>query len=418
MIDDRLTDRATEALRRCDLLAAVSDEPGRITRTYLSPAAKIVHAIVAEWMREAGLTVRVDAVGNLIGRRPAANPDAPVFLIGSHLDTVPNAGRYDGILGVLLGLAAIETLDGVDLPFAVDVVGFSEEEGVRFRTSYLGSKAVCGCFDAPCLTRTDVAGVTLADAIRTFELDPDRIADAAYAPGHLLGYLEAHIEQGPILEAMNQSLGIVDAIVGQSRLWLDFQGRAGHAGTQPMTRRRDALAAAAEFIGRVERLAHETDGLRATVGCISASPGAVNVVPGSARLSLDVRHAGDDRRLAAVDALLHEANDIARRRGVALSVERAEDHDAVPMDPLLTSLLAESAAARGQAAPILSSGAGHDAAVLARHTRAAMLFLRSVGGISHHPDEAVEPADVQAALAVMVDFLTRLSSRQLPPETP
>jgi allantoate deiminase len=400
---------AQEVLARCEVLACHSEEPGRITRPFPSPSMRAVHECLAGWMRTAGLAVRRDAAGNLIGHYPAAAADAPVFLIGSHLDSVPDAGKYDGVLGVLLGLATVQALGGQRLPFAVDVLGFCEEEGIRFRTPYLGSRAVCGRFDAELLERTDAAGVSLAAALREFGLEPARLPEAAYPPGRVLGYLEAHIEQGPVLESRNLPLGVVEAIAGQSRFGLRFEGKSGHAGTLPMELRRDALTAAAEFIVAVEEYARGFDGLRATVGTLTAAPGAVNVVPGSARLSLDVRHAHDAARERATAALLERAAAIAGRRGLGFHRDRADHYPAVPADVRLTCLLEESARARGHAPLRMVSGAGHDAAVMAGLAPMAMLFIRSPGGVSHHPDETVLPEDVAAALDVMVAFLHRLA---------
>ena len=316
---------ADEILARCDLLARFSETPDHLTRTFLSAPMKQVHEALGAWMREAGMAVRLDAIGNLNGHYPAKHADAPVFLIGSHVDTVPNAGKYDGILGVLLAVATVQHLAGERLPFAVDVLAFSEEEDPLSR-GVLGA-AVCGCFDRELLNRIDVNGISMATALRDFGLDPDRIHTAAYLREQVLGYLEAHIEQGPVLEEKNLALGVVEAIVGQSRLWLQFEGKAGHAGTQPMELRHDALAAAAAFVLAVEDCARRTPGLRATVGAISASPGAVNIVPGLARLSLDVRHAADSIRERATETLLAEANRIGTD-GASLSALNARSNTA------------------------------------------------------------------------------------------
>jgi allantoate deiminase len=403
-----IQDLAQEVLARCEVLAGHSEEPGRITRPFPSPSMQAVHARLGGWMRTAGLSVRRDAAGNLIGHYPADAADAPVFLLGSHLDSVPDAGKYDGVLGVLLAVATVQALAGQRLPFAVDVLGFCEEEGIRFRTPYLGSRAVCGRFDPELLDRTDAAGVSLAAALRDFGLEPDRLSEAAYPPGRVLGYLEAHIEQGPVLESRNLPLGVVEAIVGQSRLGLRFEGKAGHAGTLPMELRRDALTAAAEFLLAVEEQARSVAGLRATVGTLAVSPGAVNVVPGTVRLSLDVRHPRDAIREQATATLLERAAAIGGRRGVGLHLDRADHHPAVPADARLTGLLEESARALGQAPLRMVSGAGHDAAVMAGLAPMTMLFIRSPGGVSHHPEEAVLPEDVQSALEVLVTFLRRL----------
>ncbi len=404
-------DLSQEILARCDAVAGFTEEPGRITRAFLCAPMRGVHDLVGGWMRDAGMEVRLDAVGNLIGRYPAARPDAPVLLIGSHLDTVPNAGRFDGVLGVVLGIAAVGALSRKRLPFAIDVLAFSEEEGVRYRTPYLGSLAAAGQFDPRLLERTDAAGVTLADALRGFGLDPARVSDAAYPPGRALGYLEVHIEQGPVLESLNQPLGVVEGIAGQSRLWVRFEGRAGHAGTSPMERRRDALAAAAEFVLAVERLARIKRGLRATVGQLGVNPGAVNVVPGSARLSVDFRHAHDDVRQPALASLLKQAEAIARHRRVRFVLEQEEHHSAVPADLRWTDRLADAVRAAGHPVHRMVSGAGHDAAVMASLAPMTMLFVRSPGGVSHHPDEAVRAEDVRAALDVTVRFIESLAAQ-------
>ena len=404
-----LTRLADEVLARCDVLARSSEVPGKLTRTCLCDAMHEVHARLADWMRQAGMAVRLDAAGNLVGHCEAARADGATFLIGSHLDTVPDAGKYDGVLGVLLGVAAVQALGGRRLPFAIDVLGFCEEEGIRFRTPYLGSLAVCGRLDGAILERVDGNGVSLAEAQRRFGLDPARLADAAYPPGKVLGYLEAHIEQGPALDTLQLPLGVVEAIVGQSRCWLRFVGEAGHAGTLPMELRRDALAAAAEFVLTVEGHARSVDGLRATVGSLAVEPDAANVVAGLVRLSLDVRHPQDQVREQATAALLEQAAAIAGRRGVALQIDPLQSHAAVPTDPRLTELLAQSVAAAGYPVHRLVSGAGHDAAVMAAVAPMTMLFVRSPGGVSHHPAESVIPGDVTAALEVMVSFLHRLA---------
>jgi allantoate deiminase len=398
---DALTD---EILARCDVLATCSEEPDRLTRTFLRPPMRQVHAHLREWMTAAGLDVRIDAVGNMIGRRPGSADDAKVFVVGSHVDTVPDAGKYDGVLGVMLGIAAAQALKGRQFNRSLDVIAFSEEEGVRFRTPYLGSLAVCGRLTPELLDRTDADAVTvtIADAIRSYGLDPAAIPSAAYPPGHIAGYFEAHIEQGPVLEEAWRHFGVVTAIVGQSRYWLSFVGKAGHAGAQPMSHRRDALAAAAVFTTAVEKESCTTDGLRATVGCFAVFPGAANVVPGVVRLSLDVRHDDDAMRGAAARAMLRAAEDAGRSRRVSLEYDQVVDEPAVPMDPSLTGRLALAA---GPGVERLVSGAGHDAAVMASICPTAMLFLRSPGGISHHPDESVRREDVRAALDVMERFI-------------
>lgn len=400
---------ADRTIERCHSLAAFSEGPDRLTRTFLCPVMHNVHTALSSWMGEVGMDVRVDAAGNLIGRYPAQTDTAPILLLGSHLDTVPNAGPYDGILGVLLALAAVESLESRRLPFAIDVIGFSEEEGVRFGIPYLGSLAVTGGLTPALLGRQDKAGLSIAQAIRDYGLDPDHIHQAEYAPKQLLGYVEAHIEQGPVLESLGLPLGVVEAISGQTRVRVSFEGRAGHAGTTPMAGRRDALAGAAELVLMAERLGRSTPGLVVTVGQIEAAPGASNVIPGRAVLSLDVRHAQDRIRASVVDELKEMSADISSRRGLTCDWVVAAEQAAVPMDGRLSDRLAAAIQASGLPIHRLVSGAGHDAAVLARITPTAMLFLRSPGGLSHHPDESVLTEDVEAALSVLSELLRLLA---------
>ena len=290
-------------MRRCDVLGSVSEEPDRLTRPFASDAMRRAHEHVASWMREAGMEVRTDNIGNLRGRYEAATDGRPALLLGSHLDSVRDAGRYDGPLGVLVAIAAVQAIhDGeLRLPFAIEVVAFADEEGWRYGTTYLGSKALAGSFDAADLYRTDVAGVTMADAIRSFGGDPERIREDRWNAGELLGYCEVHIEQGPVLEARGLPVGVVSAIAGQSRHHLTFTGAAAHAGTTPMNHRRDALVAASAFVQAVEDYTTGKAGLVATVGQLTVEPGAANVVPGEVSLSLDVRHADDAERLLATE---------------------------------------------------------------------------------------------------------------------
>ncbi|WP_263383349.1 allantoate amidohydrolase [Granulicella arctica] len=401
---------ADEVIARCRLLAKHTDVAGETTRLFLSPAARDVHQDLLGWMEAAGMTVRVDAAGNLRGFYAAAIEDAPRLMIASHLDTVPNAGAFDGVLGVVLGVAVIEELRGERLPFAIEVVGFSEEEGVRFGKPFLGSLALMGKLDAETLARTDRGGVSITNALRTFGLDPERLEDAQFAP-ETFAYLEFHIEQGPVLESVDRSLGVVDAIAGQTRLQLIFTGQANHAGTTPMRLRHDALAAAAHWIVEVEQYALCHDGLVATVGRIDASPGAVNVIAGEVTVSLDVRHARNEVRHTAVAALLSRAEFAAVSRGVRVAATKMHEQAAVPMDVELVERLLSAARFAGYPTERMTSGAGHDAMIVAELVPSVMLFLRSPGGLSHHPDEAVLPQDVEAALATAMVFIKTLRDR-------
>jgi allantoate deiminase len=342
-------------------------------------------------------------------------PGSPRLLIGSHLDTVPNAGAFDGILGVVLGVAIIEELRGALLPFAIEVIGFSEEEGVRFSKPFLGSLAVVEKLDAGTLERTDCSGINVLQAIEAFGLDPAQLPTAALAKD-TFAYLEVHIEQGPVLESEDTSLGVVEALVGQSRMELIFTGQANHAGTTPMHLRHDAMAAAAEWIVAVEDYARSQNGLVATVGKMEAAPGAGNVIAGKVTASLDVRHAEDSAREAAVIAILKLAETAASRRGVHITSSKQLEQPAVPLDPHLTTLLNNAAAQKGFAARRMTSGAGHDAMILAPSIPSAMLFLRSPRGLSHHPDETVLPQDVEAALATAMEFLARLRDDRTNPK--
>jgi allantoate deiminase len=388
----------------------MTEEPNRTTRRFLTPPVREVHAHMRNRMESLGMTVRTDAAGNLRGlwQPPGAN-GAKRLILGSHIDTVPNSGAFDGVLGVTLALEWLALAQELKLPLAIEIIAFSEEEGVRFGVPFLGSRAVAGRFDPALLALKDAEGITLEQAIRDFGLDPDLIGDAAL-DADVLGFVEIHIEQGPILESENLSVAAVTAIVGQSRLTLEFCGHANHSGTTPMRLRRDALAGAAELITAVESFARGTDGLIATVGKIEVEPNASNVIAGVARASLDVRHADDRARKAAVESLLAQAHAIARRRELRLQVAQQMDQPAVPMDERLTAYLVGAIAAAGLPDKQMPSGAGHDAMVMAARVPAAMLFLRSPGGISHHPDETVREEDVEAALNVGLRFLQRLAA--------
>ncbi len=343
------------------------------------------------------MDVHVDAVGNLRGRW--GGEGTPLW-IGSHLDSVPRAGAFDGILGVVMAIGLVEKAKP---PFPVEVVGFSEEEGVRFGVPFIGSRAIVG--DAlPLLDKRDPSGVSVSEAIRAFGLDPAAVPAAeVQAPSR--GYLEFHIEQGPVLESLNLPIAAVDSIAGLTRLMVTFNGHSNHAGTTPMALRHDALAGAAEWIVTVERETQIVGGLVATVGRIEAEPGAANVIPGRVRATLDLRHAHDAARRRALVRLTAAAQQIANRRGLTFTFEELLDQPACLMDAALVSALERSISATGHQAHRMTSGAGHDAMIMARRMPAAMLFLRSPGGLSHHPDENVFAEDVDVAMAVGRQFL-------------
>jgi allantoate deiminase len=360
------------------------------------------------------MTTRQDAMGNLIGHYGGERPDANILLFGSHLDTVRDAGKYDGALGVLVGIACVQHLHEHQqrLPFALEVVGFADEEGVRYQSAYLGSRVLAGTFDEADLKRVDAAGITMAEAVRQFGGDEAALKQAQLSRNQLLGYVEVHIEQGPVLEQKHLAVGVVSAILGQTRAQVRFTGRAGHAGTTPMALRRDALVPAAEFIVLVENSTRDDPELVATVGQVDVRPGASNVIPGEVRLTVDVRHRLNDKRAAAIAQLETVARDVARKRGAAIEWEIVQQTESVPCAAELSGLLSQSVRQYQGTLVELSSGAGHDAAVMAAVTRVAMLFVRCRGGISHHPDESVDTEDVGMTVAVMLDFLERLAHQR------
>lgn len=397
-------------IARCRELATVTDAPGETTRLFLSPATRDAHTLVGWWMRQAGLSVRVDSVGNLRGLRRAADADenTPALLLFSHLDTVPNAGAFDGPLGVLLGLAAAEELAGEALPFHIELIAFSEEEGVRFGFPFLASRAAVGELDEAMLARTDAAGVSVAAAVAAFGLDAGEIATDCPLLPNTRAAVEVHIEQGPVLDGEDLPLGVVEAVIGQSRLELTFLGEANHAGTTPMPLRRDALVTAAGWIGEVERFALDYKQLVATVGRIAAFPNVPNVIPGEVRVTLDVRHPSDESRHAAVARLLTSAEGWGMQRDVKVRARVLSEQATVPLSAPLAEGLTAAAAVAGYGSRLMFSGAGHDAMILAPHLPTTMLFVRSPGGRSHHPEETVREPDVEAALATLLELITHL----------
>jgi allantoate deiminase len=404
-----MSDRAKRAIEECRTIASMSEDAGRTTRRFLTSPFREVHQHLRRRMESLGMTVRVDAVGNLRGLWKPACATSKRLLLGSHIDTVPDAGAFDGVLGVILAISLVECSKRLDLPLALEVIAFSEEEGVRFGFPFIGSRAVAGRFDLSMLEHKDAEGISMRQAIESFDLDLNNI-EGAIADHHVVGFVEIHIEQGPVLEAEGLSVAAVTSIVGQTRLDLRFIGHANHAGTTPMRLRRDALAAAAEWISKVEALAIKTDGLVATVGKLDAHPNAGNVIAGFAELSLDVRHPDDTVRRTAVNDLIETAEGIATRRGLRLEWSKKLDEPSVPMDERLIAFMTDALEAAGFPAKTMPSGAGHDAMIMAGRMPTAMLFLRSPGGLSHHRDEAVREEDVEAALRVGEKFLERLAA--------
>jgi len=405
------TKLAEEVIARCRKLATLSEDAGGTRRTFLSPPMHDCHREVSSWMKALGMNVSVDAVGNVRGFYSAIAPGAPRILIGSHVDTVPNAGAFDGILGVVLAIGLMKSLEGLQLPFAIEVIGFSEEEGVRFGVPFIGSRALVGRVDEELLGRKDVNGISVRKALQDFGLNPNDISKAKLC-GDVLGYIEFHIEQGPVLENLGWPLGVVEAIVGQNRLEFTFSGQSNHAGTTPMNLRHDAMAAAAEWIVAVESLARRTAGMVATVGFVEAKPGAMNVIAGEARATLDIRHASDSARTEALDELIRLAEAIAERRGATVKWRTLLAQHAVAMDPFLTEQIDLAVQKAGCEPHRMASGAGHDAMILAEKTPAAMVFLRTPGGISHDPAESVHLDDVAKALECGNHLLTQLAASQ------
>lgn len=421
---DVLPAAARRVMARCEELARVSAIPGGIERVYLSPEHARVNRLAAEWMREIGMATRQDAAGNQIGRLAASDPDAPALILGSHLDTVPDAGRYDGIVGVLMALEVVRLLrsrrgEGWASPlgFALEVIAFSDEEGTRFGKALLGSSAVAGTWNDEWWPLTDADGTTLLEAFREFGLDPGRIGEAARRPDELVGYLEAHIEQGPELHRRGESLAVVSSIASARRFQLVIHGEARHAGGTPYDMRRDALLGASEAALAVERICRGEHHIIGTVGQLEAFPGAVNVVPGEAHLSLDLRGEHDGSRDRVWEAIAGELDGIMGRRGLQWHAREIHNAPAVMCAPLLRDVIREGILTTlpedaGDPATIFSR-AGHDGMSIGAVTDVGMLFLRNPDGISHHPDESVSTGDVAAGIRALTESVLHLAAEDL-----
>jgi allantoate deiminase len=404
-----------EIVGRIQQLGAISETPEHLARIFLSGEHRIAADLILGWMSEAGMAAHLDAIGNVCGRYEGDRPGLPCLMLGSHYDTVRDAGKWDGPLGLLSAIACVADLDrrGRRLPFAIEVIGFADEEGVRFSSTLLGSRAVAGTFDQSVLDARDRAGVSMRDAMVTFGLDPAHIGAAVRTRGELLAYVELHIEQGPVLEQKNIPVGVVTAISGATRLAAKLTGMAGHAGTVPMALRRDALAGAAECIGAVEEFCRtDAAGLVGTIGTIDARPAAANVIPGRVSFSLDIRAPADPHRTRAVADILRRIEAIASRRHLALQLEITHENRTVPCAPWLQAQLAEAVAAEGFGVFELPSGAGHDGMAMIDISDVAMLFVRCRGGVSHHPDEHVETADVEAGARVLLRLVENFRARE------
>jgi len=403
-------------MERIDALARLSEMPDALARRCFTPEHRRANDLAGNWMQGAGMHVHEDAIGNIIGRYEGVSDDLPAVMIGSHLDTVVMAGKYDGMLGVLTGIACVEALNRKRkrLPFAIEVVGFADEEGVRFASTYLGSSAVTGAFDPALFERRDADGITLADAMKSFGLDPKRIGEAARKKEDILAYLEVHIEQGPVLENEKLPVGAVSGISGATRQLISIEGEAGHAGTVPMKLRRDALAAAAECMGLVEKIASGAGNVVATIGKISALPGAANVIPGRVDFCIDLRAPADTVRAEALEKIQTGFARIAQGRGVTLNSQTIHNTSSVSCDAELTNAIATSIEACGWRAMKMPSGAGHDAVAMADLVPVGMIFVRCEGGVSHNPAEKITSADAKAGVDVLSHVLNNFAESPLP----
>jgi allantoate deiminase len=405
----------SDVMARLDQLARFTEEEGALTRLYLTPAHKAAALEVAGWMQEAGMPTRIDAIGSVVGRYEGVRPGLPALLLGSHIDTVRDAGKYDGCLGVVAAIAVVAELHrhGERLPFAIEVLAFGDEEGVRFPVTLSGSKAIASVLDPAALDARDADGVSLRKALRDFGCDPCEIPNIQRRNADVLAYVELHIEQGPVLEAEDLPIGVVTAINGASRFLVDVVGEAGHAGTVPMALRKDALAAAAEMVLAIERRSLAVPELVGTVGKLEVASSATNVIPGSVRFTIDLRAPDDALRKAAIADLDSELRAIADRRGVRVAVSRSYDEAACACAPWLIEQLEAAVLRAGVRPRRLPSGAGHDAVALAALCPIGMLFTRCKRGISHNPAESITAEDADVAIRVLVDFLRHFA----PPST-
>ena len=394
-------------MQRCDALARCSELPGGLTRVFLSPEARAAGDAVLGWMREAGMQASLDAMGNAVGRYEGERTGLPCLMLGSHLDTVRDAGRYDGMLGVISAIECVHALNGQQkkLPFAIEVIGFGDEEGVRFGTTLLGSRAIAGTLPPEVLETKDAAGKSISSALREFGLSPEKLSTMSRRKGEVLAYAELHIEQGPVLEAEGLPVGVVTAINGFSRLRVTLRGEAGHAGTVPMPLRRDALAAAAECVVMVERVARSVPELVGTVGRIEAKPGAINVIPGEVQFTVDLRAPLDSVRQEALAEVKSEIARIAAARKVDARIESLQDFGSSACAPWLMRQLERAVEARGVRVRRLPSGAGHDGMAIKAIADIAMLFVRCKGGVSHNPAESITEEDAAIGAGVLLDFI-------------
>ena len=404
-----------EIVRRINALAAISETSDNLTRIFLTPEHRAAADLIMTWMVDAGMEARLDAIGNVCGRYEGERSGLPCLMLGSHYDTVRDAGKWDGPLGLITAISCVADLNrrGRRLPFAIEVVGFADEEGVRFASTLLGSRAVAGTFNEHVLTSRDGAGISMREALVRFGLDPDHIGAAARVRGEVLAYVELHIEQGPVLEAEGLPVGVVTAIAGATRLAARVTGMAGHAGTVPMALRRDALMGATEIVSKIEELClTDGRGLVGTVGYIHAMPGATNVIPGQVHFTIDLRAPTDVHRNRALADISRQIEAIAKRRNLELRLDVTHENRTVPCAPWLKTQIAEAVEAEGYPVFELASGAGHDGMAIVDVADVAMLFVRCRGGISHHPDEHVELADADAGARVLLRLIEDFRPRR------
>ncbi|GAB3956596.1 allantoate amidohydrolase [Spirosoma harenae] len=402
--------RATRILTKINELASISEDSSGITRTFGTETFRRGSRLIQQWMQEIGLQTRVDAIGNVRGRWESTTIGANTFVIASHMDTVVNAGKFDGPLGIIMGLDLIETLKKTmqSLPFNLELIAFSDEEGVRFHTTYLGSKVVAGSFDETLLAKKDTNGISLHEVIQEMSGSIAGLTTDAIAKDDWLGYFEIHIEQGPVLYERKIPIGVVTDIAGQKRIEIAFRGVAGHAGTVPMDMRQDALCAAAEFILEVEQVARNQSNLVATVGKLAVTNSASNVIPGEVTCSLDVRSNDEAVLAGACQSLQNACLKLGEKRLVKIEWKLIQETAPVACDSALTNQLVKAIDASGFEVIRLVSGAGHDAVPISQIAPVAMLFVRCFKGISHNPLEDVEVDDLAAALQVADTFVDYL----------
>ena len=411
----RTTALGDEIVSRINELAAITEVAGEVTRIFLTTEHRAAADLILTWMREAGMQCRMDEIGNVVGRYEGNKPSLPCLMLGSHFDTVRDAGKWDGPLGIITAISCIADLNRrhVRLPFAIEVAGFADEEGVRFASTLLGSRAIADTFDESVLNAKDKTGVTMRHALTVFGLDPDRIGAAARARHELHAYAELHIEQGPVLEEEDLRVGVVTAISGATRLAVALAGTAGHAGTVPMALRRDALTGAAECILAIEEFCRADAGIVGTVGYINAAPGATNVIPGKVSFTIDVRTASDNNRKLAVADIVRRIEAITKRRRLEAQIDITHDNRTVPCAPWLKEQMAAAVANEGYRVFELPSGAGHDGMAMVDIADIAMIFVRCRGGISHNPAEHVDVADADAGARVLLRFIENFKPKRL-----